>query len=569
MVAKILTSIGYTPVWQDIASTEAGNLTEVLHSRIKLCAAVVQLVGFRYGAEPREPDPQFGRVSYTQLEALYAEQIGKKVIYIFLPQDFPTDPCDPESEEKSKLQLAYRQQLKESGSLRHSASNQLELENRVLRIRDDLAILRAEMEKSRRRVRWAATVALLLLIGVGFGIWRLSRASRRQEVTLSGVKQAGEEQKKALTKQVETSKRIESKVDEIRSLPASVRADRLISALASANAAELFLLREAGITAAEVQNAFARKYEGGDETVARRFFSNSKNNDRATEWLRLVLKDGLDPNMTIPHPYFENEALLFEALAPGNAKGTVALLEGGASPHGYEGLWLTTPRLAAFLFPYSYLIDNEELSAEEKQTVAKAMRKAGAIVLTQFPSSDPRWASFDDSVQREDIEKVASKSKELFGFQLQPSPPFAERVSPIAVMAKKRGQDWTTYLQTMPIRLYLQSDRREDAPIWIELRGFLGTYFDRGYFLAMSNYNGRRFALVEVSKDHRVWNIYMYVYPEGGKGIAKGENGKQEYGSRRPAWRLYKFKVETDGQMLLDDFYKYTTTRDLTQPLTP
>jgi len=53
VVAKILISMSYTPVWQDIAATDAGNLSEVLLSWIKPCAAVIQLVGFRYGAEPR------------------------------------------------------------------------------------------------------------------------------------------------------------------------------------------------------------------------------------------------------------------------------------------------------------------------------------------------------------------------------------------------------------------------------------------------------------------------------------------------------------------------------------
>ena len=83
LVAKLLTSLGYTPVWQDTAPTDAGLLSQVLHKWIEPCAAVTHLVGSRYGAEPRLADPEFGRASYTQLEALYAEKLGKKVIYIF------------------------------------------------------------------------------------------------------------------------------------------------------------------------------------------------------------------------------------------------------------------------------------------------------------------------------------------------------------------------------------------------------------------------------------------------------------------------------------------------------
>ena len=61
VVAKLLTSMGYTPVWQDIAATDAGNLKQVLQSWIGPCAAVIQLVGFRYGGEPRQPDPELAR----------------------------------------------------------------------------------------------------------------------------------------------------------------------------------------------------------------------------------------------------------------------------------------------------------------------------------------------------------------------------------------------------------------------------------------------------------------------------------------------------------------------------
>ena len=78
LVANTLTFLGYEPVWQEIFGLEGGDLREVLRQRIDQCQGVVQLVGQCYGAEPPAPDENFGRVSYTQYEALYARLRGKK-----------------------------------------------------------------------------------------------------------------------------------------------------------------------------------------------------------------------------------------------------------------------------------------------------------------------------------------------------------------------------------------------------------------------------------------------------------------------------------------------------------
>jgi hypothetical protein len=107
-----VTFLGYDPEWQDIFGTEEGDLRAVLRRRIDSCKGVVQLVGKCYGAEPPSIDEQFGRVSYTQYEALYASSKGKKVWYLFLDESFPTDPHEVEEEEKEKLQSAYRARLK-------------------------------------------------------------------------------------------------------------------------------------------------------------------------------------------------------------------------------------------------------------------------------------------------------------------------------------------------------------------------------------------------------------------------------------------------------------------------
>jgi hypothetical protein len=89
LVANTLTFLGYEPVWQDIFGTETGDLRQMLRTQIDQCKGVVQLVGQCYGAEPPTADPEYGRVSYTQYEALYGRKKGKKVWYLFMDESFP------------------------------------------------------------------------------------------------------------------------------------------------------------------------------------------------------------------------------------------------------------------------------------------------------------------------------------------------------------------------------------------------------------------------------------------------------------------------------------------------
>src|SRR4051812_10013326 len=114
LVGKVLHSMGYEPVWQDIEPTDGGDLLDVLRRWMDPCQLMIQLVGRRYGAEPpagHQP-PEFGRVSFTQYEALYFERtLGRKVIYLLLDPSFPTDPASPEPPDRVALQAMYRQQI--------------------------------------------------------------------------------------------------------------------------------------------------------------------------------------------------------------------------------------------------------------------------------------------------------------------------------------------------------------------------------------------------------------------------------------------------------------------------
>jgi tetratricopeptide (TPR) repeat protein len=180
LVANTLTFLGYDPDWQEIFGTEEGDLRAMLRRRIDSCKGLVQLVGRCYGAEPPVVDEQFGRVSYTQYEALYATSRGKKVWYLFLDESFPTDPHEPEEAEKEQLQAVYRDRLRTDVHFYHPLGSKEGLEASVLKLRDDLTRLRRGVK------RWAASVAILLLLSVGLSVWVLQsqhHATEQQEQT--------------------------------------------------------------------------------------------------------------------------------------------------------------------------------------------------------------------------------------------------------------------------------------------------------------------------------------------------------------------------------------------------
>jgi tetratricopeptide (TPR) repeat protein len=177
LVANTLIFLGYQPIWQDIFGTETGDLRSVLREKIDKCKGVVQLVGQCYGAEPPTPDEEFGRVSYTQYETLYARKRGKKVWSLFIDESFPIDAHEPEPAELRQLQAAYRQRLQTDTHIFHPLTSSEALEASVLKLRDDLTRLRRGVKQ------WAVGVTALLAIIAGLVIWQLwSQAQMKTEM---------------------------------------------------------------------------------------------------------------------------------------------------------------------------------------------------------------------------------------------------------------------------------------------------------------------------------------------------------------------------------------------------
>ncbi len=228
--ANILTRLGYEPVWQDVFGTEGGDLRQMLRDKIDGCDGLVHVVGRAYGAEPPQPDAEFGRVSYTQYELLYARKRGKKTWVVFVEDGFPTDkppeqldlpvdgaPPDPSAyqAERRGLQDAWRQKLRGETNLWYAAATTMEFELIVERLKDELRGLRRSFRSWQRAV--LAILFVLLLLGGGL-YWLLFR----QRDDVQQVKQ-GQEEVKEQVKLVRDA--VEERAKEIKEQWAKVRPD--------------------------------------------------------------------------------------------------------------------------------------------------------------------------------------------------------------------------------------------------------------------------------------------------------------------------------------------------------
>ena len=144
--ARVLRTLGYEPVYQDEFPAGAGDLRKFLRELMDPCDAVLQLVGYRYGAEPVTVDPEYGRVSYTQYEAEYGRRAGKKVYYLLLGVDCAVPGLAAEDELLRGLQEAYREKVTKRGDLYHRAAGLVEMELKVHQLHDELKAFRDRME---------------------------------------------------------------------------------------------------------------------------------------------------------------------------------------------------------------------------------------------------------------------------------------------------------------------------------------------------------------------------------------------------------------------------------------
>jgi hypothetical protein len=289
--------------------------------------------------------------------------------------------------------------------------------------------------------------------------------------------------------------------------------------LASADVGALKSLSAGSLPASSVEEALRQRSGDGKSTVASRFFENSAHSNEAIGWFDAALGAGVDPNMTVPNADYVQEGVLIEAMRAGNVPASKALLRRGASPHAYQNLFLTTSSQPRFLFPLRFIAEDDRLSLNEKQDLAKAYLNAGAVVPKAVP---PTGGSGWDATMLE-VNNLQDKVAPSLGMKLPPTPTLCERPSgAICKAASKSGEDWCAIVAATPKKLNFVYGKSSSSPLYdVELEYLLGIENSKAYYLALTKRITWDYVLVEVSKDASSWTVLRMMSPESGMGICK------------------------------------------------
>src|SRR5437867_7355044 len=170
------------PIEQTNFPPDYRSVREMIEEKVAGCEAVIHVVGIRYGAEPDPSTLSEGaaRRSYTQMEADIARKLEKKLYLFVCPEDFPYDHATAESEELQALQRAYRAEIAKGEILRTEVKDREELGRKVRELQFELEKLKSEIGRNQRRVVVSLVVLLLLLGGIGAGIWRLPDVVKKE-----------------------------------------------------------------------------------------------------------------------------------------------------------------------------------------------------------------------------------------------------------------------------------------------------------------------------------------------------------------------------------------------------
>src|SRR5262245_42322409 len=173
LVKQALLTMGCMPIEQTNFPPDYRSVREMIEDKVAACEAVIHIVGSRYGAEPDPSTLPEGTVrrSYTQMEADIARKLGKKLYLFVCHEDFPYDQAPAESEELHGLQQAYRGEIAKSDIIRTTLNDREELGRKVRELQFELEKLKSKIGKDRRRVAVSLAVLLVLLGGIGAGIW--------------------------------------------------------------------------------------------------------------------------------------------------------------------------------------------------------------------------------------------------------------------------------------------------------------------------------------------------------------------------------------------------------------
>src|SRR6202012_3705753 len=91
-----------------------------------------------YGSAPRSPLKGQPRRSYTQIEAVLARKLRKRLFIVLLDECFPYDQSEPEPKELQVLQEAYRVQVAPGEHLYIPCRSPSDLEPEIRKLRVEI-----------------------------------------------------------------------------------------------------------------------------------------------------------------------------------------------------------------------------------------------------------------------------------------------------------------------------------------------------------------------------------------------------------------------------------------------
>jgi hypothetical protein len=175
------------PLWQNLFLPDYRSLEESLRATIKDCHSMLHLVGFRYGAEPRDVPAGKPRRSYTQTEYDVAKELGKPVYVFLMDESFPFDQAkgQPEDAERTQLQREHREKLKKE--------HKYEVIRSLAELRDKVLVLPIARDWGVKevvdKVRLSLLMAVAMVVCVAGGAYGDRVASRPHQDTVAMVDQ--------------------------------------------------------------------------------------------------------------------------------------------------------------------------------------------------------------------------------------------------------------------------------------------------------------------------------------------------------------------------------------------
>jgi hypothetical protein len=288
-------------------------------------------------------------------------------------------------------------------------------------------------------------------------------------------------------------------------------------------AADVGALKSFGaLPASSLEEALRQRSGDAKSTTARRFFENSIRSSEAVAWFDAALGAGVDPNMTVPSADYVQEAVLAEAMRAGNLPATKALLRRGASPHAYQNLFLTTSTQPRFLFPLRFIAEDDRLSLNEKQDLAKAYLNAGAVVPKAIP---PTGGSGWDATMLA-VNNLQDKVAPSLGIKLSPTPDLCEHpAGAICKTSSRNGEDWCAIVAATPKKLSFVYGKSSSSPLYdVQLEYLIAIAGKKAYYLALTKSITWDYVVVEVSKDASSWTVLRMMSPDSGMGICKKDD---------------------------------------------